>query len=560
MYWNENDILNNSSKSLYYSDYGKFFRKITNKLNSNENALNCLHVLSLSGPVINLIALSGISGIFENYIKAKSANAFGFNVKFRGWIRSFFDGLYTPIQDHNPFPVAYKNGYNFLSLFKSNYMSLGDKYILVNGTINSFIKNFVKNKKIKNGFSSLSSGLIVIGFQAYLDYRYYINVKKSIEEIMFLSRTTKMVKEGLSDISSMLKIFEKFSKEQFTEPLSFLQKQGFIKTLDIDQKNFRLLLKNLASETFDQKEAQFYNFGRMLNTHRLMNELKHKFVPLLQNIALLGGYRLIAKMIRDHKNSKLEFSFSDTIEPSDSSESSESSEIINPVSHPCKLIKPNSQIIQIKNMWAPIISEDLVVVNDCNIGVDGFASNCVITGPNGGGKTSYMETVAINILFSRLGFVAGKEAKISNFSKILTSMRPAQDIQKGLSSFMAEHKRIEDIKNEINSCKGNIFVLLDEPYKGTVELESASRIYKFGEYIESKCKNCVMLMATHLRKPIELEANYPIAFKNYQMGYIQNEDNTFIRTFKILEGPAIWWFDDADKRCKFIDWLCDNAI
>ena len=44
------------------------------------------------------------------------------------------------------------------------------------------------------------------------------------------------------------------------------------------------------------------------------------------------------------------------------------------------------------------------------------------------------------------------------------------------------------------------------------------------------------------------------------MGYVQNGEFEFERTFKVENGAAIWWFDDAKMRKNFINWLCLNEI
>jgi len=90
----------------------------------------------------------------------------------------------------------------------------------------------------------------------------------------------------------------------------------------------------------------------------------------------------------------------------------------------------------------------------------------IISGSNMSGKTTFMRTVGVNLLLARAGsFVCASEMTCSRFD-IITSMRIADDLNQGVSTFYAELTRIKFI---LDMAKGNphLIFLIDEIFKGT---------------------------------------------------------------------------------------------
>lgn len=556
IYWDEKSVLNNDSKKFYYS-LEKVSPKLNNYLNSNEKILSFSHAFSLASPFISIIAFTGISDIVMNYALYKVMSNYGLKNNFGGLWKNIAQAIYSPIIVHSPFPYVYKNGYDPLILYQIGKFSFADNYIFFREFLNYALGD---TGAIKSIFSGVTSGFCVFSMQAIKDYCKYVEIKKAIKEILFLRKITNQLQENLSKVSNMFETLNNF-KEACPKNLqenSFVIRniEKFLKKENMSEE-LGALIDNLSSYGYKLERPGVFNCGCLLKTHRLINNLKEEIIQLLQNNALLCAYRDIVQIVRDHKEARTKFCF-------------------------VEFIESDSPVINFENAWMPLLKEEKVVLNDCrfgiqsckeknielektsldsfNGGIKNFEANAVVTGPNGGGKSTYMITTAFNVLLSKLGIAACDRAVMTDFEKIRTSLRPAQDITTGMSSFMAEQRRLEEVKRDINLCKGKILVLVDEPYKGTVEVESASRVYDFGMYVAQNCKNAVVIMATHLRKPIELDQDTQGVFKNYQLGYLQKGDSEFERTFKVQDGAAIWWFDDANKRSKFINWLCENEI
>lgn len=152
--------------------------------------------------------------------------------------------------------------------------------------------------------------------------------------------------------------------------------------------------------------------------------------------------------------------------------------------------------------------------------------------------------------------VPAKSAQQTLLASIRTGLSPQENLEQGLSTFMAEKKTMTEILNDIHKSDAQhpMLVLIDEPYKGTVDDESAERIYKFGKDI-AHFPDALVAIATHVKKPIGLAEGTNGIFGNYQVKIQETSPGVFKRLFKIEEGPATWWFEDKTKRSRFIDWI-----
>lgn len=104
-----------------------------------------------------------------------------------------------------------------------------------------------------------------------------------------------------------------------------------------------------------------------------------------------------------------------------------------------------------------------VIPNDINHNLDG--NMFIITGPNNGGKTTYVKTVGLVQLMAQKGlFVPAKSAEMSFVDGIYTHFVTPEDITKGEGRYRNELRRIKDV---IESATPYSLVILDEPCGGT---------------------------------------------------------------------------------------------
>ena len=129
----------------------------------------------------------------------------------------------------------------------------------------------------------------------------------------------------------------------------------------------------------------------------------------------------------------------------------------------------------------------------------------IITGPNMGGKSTFMRQTALIAIMARIGsFVPAKEALIGNIDRIFTRIGASDDLSSGRSTFMVE---MEEASSIINNATVNSFVLMDEIGRGTSTYEGSALALSIAEHMCSKV-NCFTLFSTHYPEIAKLSEKY----------------------------------------------------
>ena len=152
----------------------------------------------------------------------------------------------------------------------------------------------------------------------------------------------------------------------------------------------------------------------------------------------------------------------------------------------------NSQEINLKKAYNPLIDKDVVVKND--ISLDNKGNSLIITGPNTGGKTVILKTVGLCVFLSHLGFYipALEESTVGFFEDVFVDVGDEQSIENNLSTFSSHMTNIIDILNKTNDKS---IILLDELCSGTDPSEGA--VLSIALLEKFKDLNATMLCTTH---------------------------------------------------------------
>jgi DNA mismatch repair ATPase MutS len=156
------------------------------------------------------------------------------------------------------------------------------------------------------------------------------------------------------------------------------------------------------------------------------------------------------------------------------------------------------------------------------------------------------------------GVVPATKARMSVFSSIKTSLQAdhKDNMADGLSTYMVADRageRMRDYALESTQDKKTL-LLYGEPYRGTPDAESARKIMDFARTIAPN-EHFVIALETHIFAPTTLATELPTVFDNGHMTIEETADGSFVRTFKLESGPALWWFADHAKRARFVDWI-----
>jgi len=118
----------------------------------------------------------------------------------------------------------------------------------------------------------------------------------------------------------------------------------------------------------------------------------------------------------------------------------------------------------------------------------------VITGPNMGGKSTYMRQAALIVILAGMGsFVPAERARIGSFDRIFTRIGASDDLAGGQSTFMLE---MTETANILNNATEHSLVLMDEVGRGTSTFDGLSLAWAAARHIATRIR-ARTLFATH---------------------------------------------------------------
>ena len=163
--------------------------------------------------------------------------------------------------------------------------------------------------------------------------------------------------------------------------------------------------------------------------------------------------------------------------------------------------------------------------------------NIIVTGPNAGGKTTYVKTILANVILGQtIGITYSLRSQIILYDTINSFMR-VSDILGTRSYFEAEAEYCLNMINKAVSIsaqnKRGLF-LMDEPMHSTPPTEGMATAYAVIEYL-SKLDGISLIITTHFHKLVKLEELYPEKFINLSVDAIPH-NNRYIFPYKIKRG------------------------
>ena len=157
----------------------------------------------------------------------------------------------------------------------------------------------------------------------------------------------------------------------------------------------------------------------------------------------------------------------------------------------------------------------------------------IITGPNMGGKSTYMRQVALLVIMAQLGcFVPAKKANVPIFDAIYTRIGSTDDILAGQSTFMVE---MTEANNALKNATKDSLIIFDEIGRGTSTYDGMALAQSMLEYIDVTI-GAKTLFSTHYHELTSLE-NSMNGIKNKHVDVYEEDDKiTFL--YKVKDGKA----------------------
>lgn len=156
------------------------------------------------------------------------------------------------------------------------------------------------------------------------------------------------------------------------------------------------------------------------------------------------------------------------------------------------------------------------VPNDIDFG--GSQKAMILTGPNMGGKSSYIRQIALISIMGQIGsYVPAKSATLSILDAVYTRMGASDNMMRGESTFMVELHETSDIMKYATSKS---LVILDELGRGTSTHDGQAIAYAVLKHFVQQIKS-ITLFVTHYPSLGKLVRTFPGEVRNCYMSYIQ---------------------------------------
>ncbi|MDD3267430.1 MAG: DNA mismatch repair protein MutS [Burkholderiales bacterium] len=199
----------------------------------------------------------------------------------------------------------------------------------------------------------------------------------------------------------------------------------------------------------------------------------------------------------------------------------------------CKPVLTAEQKIIIDRGRHPVVERHIsqFIANDLQM--DNSSNFMLITGPNMGGKSTYMRQCAIIILMAYCGsYVPADQCIIGDIDRIFTRIGASDDLSAGKSTFMVE---MSETANILNNATNKSLVIMDEVGRGTSTFDGLALAHAIARYLIEK-NYAYSLFATHYFELTSLNESYSNV-KNHHLNAVEHKDE-IVFLHQVQSGPA----------------------
>lgn len=388
----------------------------------------------------------------------------------------------------------------------NNFDQISER-LISSGDILLGLISMLKNNQVKGAvavFAGMSSAL---------------SAKAQYESIGDNFLILKYLQEKLISASAFLDIMSEISAkvincQEVYKELDVKEICNLLHKTERTNKEISKLLRLLQTNTFKRQPTIFSNWGRILIAYKKLNELKQGFEKALCSVGKIDAFLSMAKLFKEYQNKRVSCCFA-------------------------QYSQNNTPFIDMKDFWNPVIDEVKAVTNSVAFGLQDNARNIIITGPNEGGKSTIIKSIATNIIFAQtFGIVPAKSMNLTVFKKVDTYINIIDDMTSGNSLFKAQVIRIRYLLDQAKDLKDNEFwfAAFDEPLNGTACSVAQAISYCIAKSLANLTNN-ICLISTHFQKLSEL-AQADNNFANYKVNANIDQNGQVSCDFILQKGAS----------------------
>jgi len=204
----------------------------------------------------------------------------------------------------------------------------------------------------------------------------------------------------------------------------------------------------------------------------------------------------------------------------------------------CRPVIEEGRRLLIRDGRHPVLEEvqrePPFVPNDCSMDPD-EDQIVLLTGPNMGGKSTYLRQVALTVLMAQAGsFVPASEAVIGLTDRIFTRVGASDMLARGESTFMVE---MIETANILRHATPRSLVILDEVGRGTATFDGLSLAWAIVEYLhDDPERSAKVLFATHYHELTDLSRRLP-RLTNRSMA-VKEWGGSILFLHRVVDGPS----------------------
>ena len=199
----------------------------------------------------------------------------------------------------------------------------------------------------------------------------------------------------------------------------------------------------------------------------------------------------------------------------------------------------DDSIIEIVDGRHPVMEPLLgssFVPNDLRIGAD--ASRFILlTGPNMGGKSTYLRQTALLVVLAQIGsFVPARAAKLGIVDRIFTRIGAGDDLASGQSTFYVE---MAEASNILRRATDRSLLLIDEIGRGTGTVDGLAIAQAISEYLlERETRAPATLFATHFHELVALAERWPLVVNFHITAVESTKNGAPVFSHRVLPGSS----------------------